>query len=141
MTTSAATIEAKGANQWLIQVERHYQGESGIGKVVVKQETPPNQENPPHVAFAGSKAWLMLGESRLLVKDVEGAISCAQAGLDELGQDYASPLVTDDTQMKLLAAKERIQEGHAEDGARIMLRMLKTRTELYAELHESTIVE
>ncbi|BAZ32222.1 hypothetical protein NIES4074_47240 [Cylindrospermum sp. NIES-4074] len=141
MINFATTIEAKGTNTWLIRVERQFQGESAVGEVIVKQEIAPNQENPPHIELAGSRAWLALGERRLAVKDIAAAISCAQAGLDELGSDYASPLIVDDTKMKLLIAEERIQEGHAEDGAKIMLRMLNTRTELYRNLHKSSIVE
>ncbi len=35
--------------------------------------------------------------------------------------------------MKLFAAEERITEGHAQDGAEVMLRILDIRTRLSAE--------
>ncbi len=141
MNNSATTIESKGVNTWLIKVEQSFQGESAIGKILVKQETTPTSGSSPYIKLALSKAWLALSESKLLAKDVTAAIFCAQTGLDKLGSDYTSPLTVDDTGMKLLVAQDRIQEGHPEDGAKIMLRMLHTRIELFVELHQSDILE
>lgn len=141
MPPSGATIKPTGPNQWLIQVERTCQSESGLGEVTIEQAASPNPASLPHSALAGSLAWLELGERSLASHHIDNAISCAQSGLDELGSDYASPLVDDDTELKLLAASERIENGHSEDGARVMLRVLRIRTELYKELHKSTMVK
>jgi hypothetical protein len=80
-----------------------------------------------------------LGEKALEAGHVEAAIRAAKKGLEELGTHYASPLVNDDTDLKIEAAKERIREGHARDGADLMLRMLRTRTNLYARLHNEEV--
>lgn len=81
----------------------------------------------------GSRAWWALGQFWLAVDNDEAAIICAQAGLEELGDDYADPMAIDDTQMKLWVAQERIQKGHLSDGADMMLRILQSRLHLYAE--------
>jgi hypothetical protein len=141
LNTYQAKNETKNANTWLVRVERDFGGESAIGEILVKQETAPNPENFPHIKLAGSRAWLALGKSKLANKDTQAAISCAQAGIDELGTKYTSPLTNDDTGMKLFVAEDRIEEGFSEDGARIMLNMLEIRTQLYAELHKITIIK
>ncbi|MFE4105184.1 hypothetical protein [Almyronema epifaneia] len=141
MTSAPVTIEATDANQWLIQVEQTLAEDSATGRVVIKQAAPPNAENPPHLALASSRAWLTLGEQFVDKGNFEAAIACAQQGLDALGSDYAAPEVEDDTDMKLLAAEDRIESGHLQDGASVMLQMLETRTELYQELHTATIVQ
>ena len=140
MLPSEVIIKPVESNQWLIQVERTCQNESAIGEVVIEQTAVPNPTSPPHLVLAGSRAWLELGEKSLANHHTDQAISCAQSGLDELGPEYASPLVADDTELKLLAASERVNDGYPEDGARLMLSMLKIRTELYQELHQSTII-
>src|SRR5947209_4736475 len=80
-----------------------------------------------------SRSWLAQGEERLAANDFEGAISFARQGLSVLGEDYASHDVVDDTYLKIAAADEQIENGHLENGASTLLRMLKTRTDLYAE--------
>ncbi len=84
---------------------------------------------------------LVLGEKKLAAQDVEGAILCAQAGLDELGTDYTSPQTIDDTDLKIRLAQRRIKEGHARDGASVLLNMLKIRQDLYLKHHAVTLVE
>ena len=63
---------------------------------------------------------------------------CAKTGLEELGDDYASPMAIDDTSMKLWVAEERIGEGHLSDGADMMLRILDSRLYLYAERQKNS---
>jgi len=85
--------------------------------------------------------WLALGrkfESRAQWHD---AVSSAQAGLDELGDEYAGPDVEDDSDLKLMAAEERLAQGHTSDGASVMLRVLGDRVRLYARRHQQEIVE
>lgn len=138
---SEVIVETIGPCQWRVRVERHCKTEMATGDVVVEQVDAPDPENAPHVAAAGGRAWLALGEKLLAAGDAESAIRCAQAGLGEVGTDYASPLVVDDTKLKLLAAKDRIETGHIADGAWVMLKVLKTRLALYAKLHASTLVK
>ena len=110
--------------------------ESTTSTVVIRQETRSNQVKPPHVALAGSKVWLALGQVWLAANEPDASIICAKAGLEELGDEYATPFVEDDTDLKLILAEERIQEGHLSDGAKMMLRVLENRLLLYEEYKE-----
>ena len=113
--------------------------ESTTRTIVIRQELISSQL--PHLTLAGSRAWLALAQLWLAANDYEGAITCAKAGLEELGDDdYASPKVYDDTKMKLWLAQERIQEGHLADGADMMLRILHTRLNLYAQQHQNGLL-
>jgi hypothetical protein len=73
---------------------------------------------------------LALGQFWLAVNNYQAAIICAKAGLEELGDDYTNPTAYDDTQMKLWVASERIREGHLEDGADVILRVLESRIQM-----------
>lgn len=141
MTSSPVTIEATDSDQWLIQVEQSLAEDSAAGRVVIRSAAPPDPDNPPHLVLASSRAWLALGDQFIDQGNFEAAIACAKQGLAVLGSEYAGSEVEDDTEMKLLAAEDRIQAGHLQDGASVMLRMLKTRTELYQELHAATVVQ
>jgi len=97
------------------------------------QQKPMPITQPTELTRSGSRAWWALGQFWLAVDNDEAAIICAQAGLEELGDDYADPMAIDDTRMKLWVAQERIQKGHLSDGADMMLRILQSRLHLYAE--------
>src|SRR5262245_46064353 len=109
----------------LLLVVRQYADRAATGTVGLRRaKATDDQSSSPHLKLAGSRAWLTLGEQRLTVADWTGAIACARAGLEELGQRYAPPTVVDDTGLKLSAAEERLREGHAQDAATVMLRIL-----------------
>jgi hypothetical protein len=140
-TELEATIDTHAQGEWTIKVECRLDTHSATGTVVVRQKAMPDRVKSPYIALAASRAWLVLGQARLTANDVQGTITCARDGLERLGSDYAAPLVKDDTKLKLRVAEERIQEGHLDDGAEIMLRMLSTRISLYRELHQETVLE
>ena len=125
----------KGATEgeWRVQVEKRWKDQSATGAVIVLADEKPSWPSKEQEALAGSRAWHTLGSSYLASGDPENAMACARRGLDMLGDDYASPMVDDDTDMKLFAAQERIQEGYLQDGAEVMLRVLDERTGLFAE--------
>ena len=135
MTTSKETKEKKERDCPTQSVTRSHKGKSASAKVDLKG----GADGSAHIGLAGSRAWLELGEQMLDDGEYEGAIECAQKGLDELGGDYAEPGTDDDTDQKLAAARERIAQGHKADGAKMMLRMLRTRTNLYSDLHADEI--
>ena len=139
MTTEIQMVERIGKQEWHIQVERSLGDLSATGEVVVRQESAP-EEHSSHAILAGSRAWLVLGEKALEEGDVAAAISAARAGLAELGRDYASPIVKDDTGLNIAVAEELISDGRASDGADLMLRMLRTRCSLYVRLHSDEVV-
>lgn len=91
--------------------------EEWIDTVMLRQKMM-SEKRPSH--DAPSQDWLALGKAKQATKDVEGAIACALAGLVELGSAYIVPLIRDETEIKLLVAEERLQEGHLEDGAQMM---------------------
>ena len=140
MDEMPATVTATAPDQWTIGVERQAAGRSATGVVVVRQEARPDPAAPPHRALAGARAWLALGQL-LLDADPGGAASCAQAGLDELGREYAPPGTKDDTGLKLLAARDLVDHGRAADGAAMMLRLLGERLTLYVTLHRATVID
>lgn len=125
------SIQSRMYEEWRVQVENRSNSESAIDTVILRQKTRSSKQSS-HLPLAPSQDWLALGKAKLATKDVEGAIACAQAGLEELGSAYMVPLIRDDTEIKLLVAEERLQEGHLEDGAQMMLRILESRLLLYA---------
>ena len=126
----------------LLIVVRRYADRVATGTVGLRRaKATEDQSSSPHLKLAGSRAWLTLGEQRLTVQDWTGAIACARAGLEELGQRYAPPTVADDTELKLSAAELRLREGHAQDAATVMLRILNERTRLYVQLHADEVSE
>lgn len=107
--------------------------------MVIRQETTLNGPKQPHLVLAESKVWLALGQIWQATNDLEAALTCAKAGLEELGDEYAPFLVEDDTDLKLLIAEGRIEKGYLSEGVELMLRALETRISLYAELHQESI--
>ena len=98
-----------------------------------ESEKSNNSMKSPRAPRAARQSWLERGEKLLDEGDAESAIACAEKGLEELGKDYAGPGIKDDTRQKLLAAQDLIEHGRTEDGARLMLRMLKTREALWKQ--------
>ena len=137
MRNSHTIIETRPFAGSRVQVECRLNSESTTRTVLIRQETVPNQAKPPHVTFASSKVWLALGQVWLAANEAEAAIICAKAGLEELGDDYATGFVEDDSDLKLILAEERIQLGHLSDGAAMMLRVLENRLLLYEEFQNS----
>lgn len=128
---SSKMIETHVLGKPPVYAECRLSSESTTRTIVIRQELISSQL--PHLTLAGSRVWLALAQLWFAANDYEGAITCAKAGLEELGDDYASPKVYDDTKMKLWLAQQRIQEGHLADGADIMLRILHTRLNLYTQ--------
>lgn len=130
MPQIGTTLDTHALGNSNFKVEYRLNSKSMTSTVLVQQK--PISIKPPSVP-SGSRAWWALGQFWLAVNNYEGAILCAKTGLEELGDDYASPMAIDDTQMKLWVAEERIQKGLLSDGADMMLRILDSRLYLYAE--------
>ena len=71
---------------------------SATGTVKLSQ-TAPEAAALQHLRLAGTRGWLRLGEQRLSAEYWRGAIACARAGLEELGDNYAPPRIVDDTSL------------------------------------------
>lgn len=124
-----------------LTAERVHAGHSASGTVLLHQPVTPNAPVSVHLKLAAARAWLALGEQRVVAQDWAGAVTCAQAGLTELGNEYAPPRILDHTDMKLLVAEEQIKEGDLEHAAANMLRQLTLRTRYYVKLHAEEIAE
>lgn len=70
------------------------------------------------------------GRDRLQAGDADGALEAARAGLEALGPPPPGPGPEDDTDLKLLVAEDRVEQGHPRDGARMMLEILEIRADL-----------
>ena len=123
-----------------LEAVRRYASFSATGTVKLRK-TAPEAAASQHSRLAGTRGWLRLGEQRLSAQDWRGAIACARAGLEELGDDYAPPRIVDDTSLGLGAARAQEDSGNLEDAATMMLSDLETRTRLYIKLHASEIEE
>lgn len=132
-------IESSMPREWIVQAEeRPFSAQTTVMR---RQKTMPDRVKPPHVVLDTSREWLALSSAALATKDHGSAIAYAQAGLSELGSHYAPILVRDDTQIKLIVASEQIEKGRLEQGAEIMLRILKSRLLLYTQLHQEALAE
>jgi predicted metal-dependent hydrolase len=58
------------------------------------------------------------------------ALRQARQGLDELGDEYASPEVDDDTGLKVLMAEDMASRGNEREAAEILMRVLEERLKL-----------
>jgi len=137
---ATTTVEAKGPGRWLVRTSRSAEGEAAEGTVLLRSDRPPGSP-PAHLRLAGARAWLALGQRFQSRSRWQEAIASARAGLAEIGSDYAGPDVDDETDLKLLAAEDRLAQGHASDAAAVMLRVLGDRLSLYASLHHQDVVE
>jgi len=136
-----ATVEARSAGTWAVRVVRQDESRSKDAVVIVRSERKPSLPDPVHVRLAGARAWLALAKDRVAEKEWSAAIELARRGLGELGQEYARPQVDDDTELKALAAEDQLKQGHPENAARALARVLSTRIACYLDLHNDTVVE
>ncbi len=135
------SIEAKGPDTWVISVSRSYDKKNAIGYALIKNQHRPNSTSPQHLMLIGARAWYALGMQLLDGGDPSGATHCAQSGIAELGDGYAPNNVCDDTGLKIHAAGTLIDDGRRVDGARLFLRMLQIRLDLYMELHKDEVLD
>jgi hypothetical protein len=136
-----ATVEARSAGTWAVRVARQDESRSKDAVVIVRAERKPSPPDPVHVRLAGARAWLALAKDRVAEKEWSAAIELARKGLVELGQEYARPQVDDDTDLKALAAEDQLKQGHTENAARTLARVLEDRISCYRDLHSATVVE
>jgi hypothetical protein len=135
MTSSApdSIVKDEKSGGWIIRAERRHGNLRSKGEVVVA--SPAREPGREYARMAAARAWLDLAEQLLRAGDADGAISAARAGIGELGDAYRSPRVDDDTTLKLEVAEEQRQGGQLEMAARLFIKMLETRTNLFAESH------
>lgn len=137
-STQVTKVESAGGERWRLTVSRSLDGVSTEGSVVLSLQATGES---PHGRLAAARAWAALGAGRLAAGEADAAIRCAEAGLAELGGDYRPPGVKDSTALKIAAARERIAQGHAHDGATTLLDMLENRSRLYVTRYADEVVE
>ena len=133
MNTSGIAITALGSGLWRVSATVGYKGGTKTGEATIRSDASPAPAAPPHAGLALSLAWRGLGEDFLKAGAAQDAAACFRQGLIALGQRYARLDVADDTDQKIAAAEELIEQGRLGDGAALLGRMLATRQTLYRD--------
>jgi hypothetical protein len=140
METKTTTPDEGGASPWRARAAEHDGGDAVA--IVVGPRGAGNATQPASaIRYATGVAWLALGRRALERGDATAAVARAERGLEAVGRDYTTPMVDDDTDMKLLAGRERLAEGHVADGASVLLRVLESRTSLLGRRDQLEVLE
>lgn len=126
---------------WQVTVTCAINGNSATGSVAFASATPPVIFSLPHTGLARARGCLTLSRSLRANKDWSGVSMAARAGLDALGEDYATPGAGDDTRQGLRAAEDAMRQGSPMKGADQMISVLDTRIHLYEKRYAGTIAE
>ncbi len=126
--------EPLGDGRWRLAAERGLGSVTERASVVVRGQAdePPSAE---HARLAGARAWLSVSQRLLDTGAVEDALTGARSGIAELGDAYAGDDVDDDTELKALAAEDELANGDRSVATTLLLRVLESRAQLYAEAH------
>lgn len=111
----------------LLKETRQHDDRSAAQQVQLAASANPAE----HVVFAGAVSWHSLAKSFLNEGQGAAAWTCAERGLEELGDRYETHLVDDDTELKIYAAEETRKAGRTNDAADILIRALETRIHIY----------
>lgn len=132
---AAFTIDpAPERGTWILRAFRQLDGYRAECVIYLSSDiTPP--PDTPHVALAGSRAFLLLGQERLQAGDLPRAIGAAKQGLEELGRDYRNPTTVEHTSMKILLAEEEEENGKLDKAAPRLLDALRARIRMYVGKH------
>lgn len=126
---------------WQATVTCAINGNSATGSVAFPSATPPVAFSLPHTGLARARACLTLSRTLRANKDWTGVSMAARAGLEALGEDYATPGAGDDTRQGLRAAEDAMRQGSPMAGADKMIGVLDTRIHLYEKRYASTLAE
>lgn len=140
MSTPVERVESVGADRWRVLVRRSHAGKTGDGSVVV-QGAHIDPRDPPHVELAAARAWLEVAASFANAGEADAAAAAARSGLDELGREYAPPMIKDDTSLRVAAAEHLIKQGRTADAAPMLVNALETRIALYQQEHAEDLAE
>ncbi len=144
--TPEDSIESYGAGTFIVYARRVCSGQSVTEQVVVRHSGDIDPEHLPHIQLAASRAWLRLGQRLLGQRDAEGAVTCAHAGLAELGKDYGAKskdgvTLSDDSDTRIRSAETIIATGRASTGAEALLGVLSLRVSIYTRQRQATLAE
>ena len=123
---------------WVVAVQRNLGGASAVGRAALS-DAEPDADDPPHQHAAAAQAWLSVGRQLIDAGEAEQALAAADAGLEELGSEYAPLEAADSTTLKIYAAKDMARSGRIEDAAATTLRMLEERLGLYQQRYAVTL--
>ena len=141
MDSSTPILTNLGSGQWSIQVTRTFKTVSQDGEVSIRAADEAAAKASTHISLAGARAWSGLASNFIAQNAAPDSVACLQSGLKELGNDYALPLDTDDTSLKLAAIEDEIEKGITVDTASAMQRILDSRIAMYAKTHADQIVK
>ena len=135
MVDDMLQIEGAGDGLWVLVAKRASGGKSAEGRANVRAAAAPEPGSASHACLAGARAWRVVAGELLAAGDIAAAAGAADSGIKELGTDYRTPDILDDTTLKYFAAQERLREGHEGDAAANLTRILDSRLKQYASAH------
>lgn len=119
---------------WILRAFCQHDGYRAEGVIYLSSDiTPP--PDTPHIALAGARAFLLLGQERLQAGDLPRAIGAAKQGIAELGRDYRNPTTVEHTSMRILLAEDEEEKGKLDKAAPRLLDALRARIRMYVSKH------
>ena len=132
-------IEGAGDGRWALVAKRSAAGREAEGRAIVRTAVTPEAGPVTHAGLAAALAWQALGTELLAAGQAADAARAADSGIQELGTEYGTPEIIDDTVLKYFAAQERLAGGHEADAASNLLRVLDSRLHQYETAHAAEL--
>lgn len=126
---------------WQATVTCVINGNSATGSVSFPSATAPEIFSLPHTGLARARACLTLGRTLRANKDWTGVSMAARAGLEALGDEYATPGSGDPTRQGLREAEDAMRQGSPMKGADQMISVLDARIHLYEKRYAGGLAE
>lgn len=127
---------------WQATVTCAINGNSATGSVAFPSASPPEIFSLPHTGLARARACLTLSQTLRANKDWTGVSMAARAGLEALGDGYATPGGGDPTRQGLREAEDALRQGGSPmKGADLLIDVLDTRVHLYEKRFAGGLIE
>ena len=130
---AGTTMAASARGRFTVEVTRTWGRRTARAQVVYRLAPGEDPSEPLHAAAAGARAWFALGLTALDIGASRDALACALEGLEELGDDYATPDDEDDTGIRIAGARAEADADRPRRAARGALKALSWRLSLYAD--------
>ena len=125
-----------------ISVRKDHAGHVGVGHATLLGEAAKTErDSSPHRRLAAARAWLALAEELEELEELEAlealaqfadAYAAALNGIAELGDEYRTRTLKDDTSLALKIAEREAADGAHDTAARGAITVLDERVQLYA---------
>lgn len=116
-----------------ISVRKDHAGHVGVGHATLLGEAAKtDRDSSPHRRLAAARAWLALAEELEALAQFADAYAAALNGIAELGDEYRTRTLKDDTSLALKIAEREAADGAHDAAAREAITVLDERVQLYA---------